>query len=259
VQGKVAIVTGAGSEAGDIGIGKAIALLLAREGAQVAVIDLHLQRAQQTCADIEAIGGEALALAADVTEVADCERAIQATLTRFGRLDILVNNVGITPDPDDAFDEGSWKRQFDTNVGSAVLMCNRSLPALCRQGGAIINIASIAGIRAMSGTAYGPSKAALIMFTRELALRHGRHGVRANAVAPGHIDSPRMASMFPPKLRALRRNVAPLNIAADTWDIALAVLFLGSDDARFISGACLPVDGGVSEIGALAAQGLIAG
>lgn len=259
LQGKVAIVTGAGSAASDIGIGRAITLLFAREGAKVAAIDLDADRAARTCADIEAFGGEAVALAADVTDGDDCRRAIESALARFGQLDILVNNVGVTPRPGEGFDEANWQRLFATNAGSAMLMCNRALPALCSGGGAIINITSIAGIRAMSGTGYGPSKAALIMYTRELALAYGRQRVRANAIAPGHIDSPAVAAGFAPQVRALRRDVAPLNIDADPWDIALAALFLGSDEARFISGVCLPVDGGVSEIGALAGQQLLSG
>ncbi len=260
LAGKTTIVTGAGSDAGEIGIGKAIALLFAREGAQVAVVDWHRERAEQTCTDIRNLGGDAIALAANVTNKSDCERAIEKTLERFGKLDILVNNVGIAGGaPGAPYDEDAWQHVLDTNIKSAMLMCNLSLPALCRNGGAIVNTASIAGIRAMSGTAYGPSKAALIMYTREVALSYGRQGVRANAVAPGHIDSPKISALFTPEMRDARRKVAPLGntIDADVWDIAFATLFLASDEARFITGVCLPVDGGVSEIGALAAQHLI--
>lgn len=260
LAGKTAIVTGAGSEGDEIGIGKAIALLFAREGAQIAVIDWHRERAEQTCADIRELGGDAIGLAANVTIKSDCERAINETLEHFGKLDVLVNNVGIAGgDPSAPYDENAWQHVLDTNIKSAMLMCNLSLPALCRNGGAIVNTASIAGIRAMSGTAYGPSKAALIMYTREVALHYGRRGVRANAVAPGHIDSPKISALFTPEMREARRKVAPLGntIDADVWDIAFATLFLASDEARFITGVCLAVDGGVSEIGALAAQQLI--
>lgn len=260
LQGKTALITGAGSVGDDIGIGKAIALLFAREGAQVGVVDMQAERAEQTRDDIIQQGGDAIALPADVTRGEQCEKIIASTLAHFGKLDILVNNVGIAGGggPIESLDESMWQKVIDVNLKSAMLMCKYALPALKKKGGAIINIASISGIRAMgAGAAYGPSKAALIMFTRELAAMYGRDGLRANVVAPGHIYSPMVANFFTPAMREARRKVSPLGFEADVWDVALATLYLASDEARFITGVCLPVDGGVSELGGLLANQLI--
>ena len=123
--------------------------------------------------------------------------------------------------------------------------------------GAIVNIASIAGMQAYGGSAYGPSKAAMIHFTRETAVMHGPDGIRANVVAPGHVHTAHIAHMFSDEVRAARRNVGPLGTEGDSWDIAQAVLFLASDEARFVTGVLLPVDGGVTVIGPLAGHGFV--
>ncbi len=260
LTGKAAIVTGAGSQGNGVGTGKAIALLFAREGAKVCLVDLEPGRADATRKLIEDAGGEAFVCAADVTSSGDCARVVAATLERFGRLDVLVNNVGIGVSGGrvEQLDEALWDKVMDINLKSAVLMCKHALPALIAAHGSIVNIASVAALRAHGGgVAYGASKAGMIALTNELAVMYGRDGVRANVVAPGHIFTPLVEGMLDQKARDTRRQIAPLGIEGDAWDIAAATLFLASDEARFITAACLPVDGGVAEIGALSAHGLI--
>lgn len=259
LAGKVAIVTGAGSEGDGIGIGRAIAVVLAGEGARVCLVDLNAERAEDTLKHIKAMGGEAFATAGDVTNRDDCARFVEEAVSRYGHLDILVNNVGVaTPVELDAADETAWSRVLNINLTSAMLMSRYSVPAMTQNGGgSIINISSIAGIRAHGSIAYGPSKAAMVALARELTVLYGRKGIRANTVAPGHVLTPLAQSLLPPEMRVKRRNVGPLGIEGDAWDVALAVRYLASDEARFITGVHLPVDGGVTEIGPLPAHALI--
>lgn len=259
MAGKVAIVTGAGAEGDGIGIGRAIAVVLAGEGAKVCLVDLDAQRAQDTLKQIESMGAEAFVISANVTLRDDCARIVEETMSRYGRLDILVNNVGVaTPVALEADDEDAWTRVLNINLTSAMLMSRYSVPAMTQNGGgSIINISSIAGIRAHGSIAYGPSKAAMAALARELTVLYGRQGIRANTVAPGHVLTPLAMSLLPEQMRVKRRNVGPLGIEGDGWDVALAVRFLASDEARFITGVHLPVDGGVTEIGPLSAHALI--
>ncbi|MGP3790570.1 SDR family NAD(P)-dependent oxidoreductase [Pseudomonas sp. B392_1p] len=259
LAGKVAIVTGAGTEGDGIGIGRAIAVVLAGEGARVCLVDLNAERAEDTRKHIEAMGGEAFVAAGDVTQRDDCARFVAETVSRYGRLDILVNNVGVaTPVALDAADEAAWTRVLNINLTSAMLMSRYSVPEMSKNGGgSIINISSIAGIRAHGSIAYGPSKAAMAALARELTVLYGRQGIRANTVAPGHVLTPLAQSLLPAEMRVKRRNVGPLGIEGDAWDVAHAVRYLASDEARFITGVHLPVDGGVTEIGPMAAHALI--
>lgn len=258
--GRTAIVTGAGSEEGGVGTGRAIAIVLAREGATVCLVDRDAARATETCKRIEAAGGSAFVVAGDVTSDTDCRSAVAASVERTGRLDILVNNVGVSTPvrlDDDGCDE-QWSRIIDLNLKSALLMIRHAVPALKRTGGgSIINISSIAGILAHGSIGYGPSKAAMTALAREIAVMHGRDGIRANTVAPGHIMTPMAMRALPADARARRQAVAPLGVEGDAWDVAQAVLFLASAEARFITGALLPVDGGVTQIGPLPAHALI--
>ena len=261
LAGKVAIVTGAGMDPKvGIGIGAATAIVLAGEGARLCCADLDLARAQDAAALIAEAGGTALAIAADVTDAAACARLVAATADAFGAPTILVNNVGIALPMQSlaAVDEVVWQRVFDVNLKSAILMSHHVLPhMIAAGGGSIVNISSIAGIRAHGSLAYGPSKAAMAALAREIAVIHGRDGIRANTVAPGHMATPFVLGLLPPEAREQRRKVGPLGIEGDAWDIAMAVLFLASDEARFITGVLLPVDGGVTEIGPLPAHGLL--
>lgn len=259
LTGKVAIVTGAGADGDGIGIGRAIAAVLAGEGARVCLVDLETDRAEATREYIEAEGGEAFVAAGDVTAREDCAGFVRETIRRYGRVDILVNNVGVaTPVDLQADDEAAWWRVMNINLGSAMLMSRYAVPAMIEAGGgSIINVSSIAGIRAHGSLAYGPSKAAMTALARELGVMYGRQGIRANTVAPGHVLTPLAMSLLPEEMRAKRRDVAPLGVEGDAWDVAWAVRYLASDEARFITGVLLPVDGGVTEIGPLPAHALI--
>jgi NAD(P)-dependent dehydrogenase (short-subunit alcohol dehydrogenase family) len=258
LAGKTAIVTGAGTEGEGVGIGRATAIVLAGEGARVCLVDRHAGHVEETRRKIASLGGEAFVATGDVTARDDCARFVAETVRRCGRLDILVNNVGVaTPAPLDAPDEEAWSRVMNVNVTSAMLMCRYAIPAMVNNGGgSIINISSIAGIRAHGSIVYGPSKAAMAALAREITVLYGRQGIRANTVAPGHVMTP-LAMSLQADMRAKRRNVGPLGIEGDAWDVALAVRYLASDEARFITGVHLPVDGGVTEIGPLAAHALI--
>ena len=257
---KISIVTGAGLDntVGE-GIGSAIALLFAAEGAAVCCVDLDLRRAEAAVERIEAAGGRAVAAAGDVSEAADCARLIDTADAEFGGVDILINNVGISSPVNLATaDEAAWQRVFDVNVKSAMLMSKFALPKMiARGGGSIVNISSIAGVRAQGALAYGPSKAAMAQLAREIAVMHGRQGIRANTVAPAHLATPFVLGLLPPEAREQRRKVSPLGIEGGAWDVAMAALFLASDEARFITGVQLPVDGGVTEIGAMPAHALL--
>ena len=261
LEDKVAIVTGAGADGEEIGIGRATAVVLAQEGARVCCVDLALDRAEATAEQIRRDGGAAFAVAGDVTEAAACERFVAETRARFGRLDVLVNNVGIsTPVRLETLDEATWSRVLDVNLKSVALMCKPAIPAMAAGGGgAIINISSIAGMRAHGSLAYGASKAAMAQLTRELAVLYGRQGVRANTVAPGHLMTAHVAKLLAPEQREKRRKVGPLGLEGDAWDVAYAVAFLASPQARFITGVLLPVDGGVTETAPLVAHDLIMG
>jgi NAD(P)-dependent dehydrogenase (short-subunit alcohol dehydrogenase family) len=260
LKGKVVIVTGAGSQGNGFGTGKAIAIVMAGEGAKVCLVDREPERAEETLALILAAGGEAFVSAGDVTQSADCERFVAETVQRFGGVDILVNNVGIAGAPGtfETFDEVAWDQVINVNLKSAVLMSRFAVPRMIqRGGGAIVNISSIAGIRAHGAFAYGPSKAAMNELSCELAVVYGRQGIRANTVAPGHIVTPLSQGLLGEAARAARRKVNTLGIDGDAWDVAAAALFLASDEARFITGVLIPVDGGVVETGPLAAHALI--
>src|SRR5438128_5457255 len=212
---KVAIVTGGGSAGDGISIGRAIAVLFAREGAVVWVVDRDADRAEHTRAAIEAEGGQAFAATGDVTDSADCERLVADAVERHGRLDVLVNNVGIVAPsvPFHEVDEAVWDRVIESNLKSAMLMSKHAIPRLADGGGgAIVNISSIGALRSSGGFAYGPSKAAMLALTRDLAISYGRQGIRANAIAPGHVYTPIVAVSLSPEKREQRRTVAPLGI-----------------------------------------------
>lgn len=260
LAGKVAIVTGAGSQGAGFGTGKATAIVLAGEGARVCLVDQNADRADETLRLIEAEGGQAFASCGDVTDDADCRRFAEETVGRFGTIDILVNNVGISGSVGtyDLFDERAWERTLDVNIKSAVLMARHVVPVMQKhRSGSVINISSLAALVAEgAGLAYGPSKAALSHLSRELAVMYGRDGIRFNSVAPGHIYTPMVAAISE-RNREIRRLVGPLGIEGDSWDVALATLFLASDDARFITGQQIAVDGGVSIIAPMRAISLV--
>jgi NAD(P)-dependent dehydrogenase (short-subunit alcohol dehydrogenase family) len=250
LEGKAAIVTGAGSggpEAG-VGIGQAISMALAREGASVVLLDRDAERADATLQAIEAEGGSALPFAGDVTSSSDCERAVREAADRFGGLDILVNNAAIAEhQPITDTDEQLYDETLDINLKGTFLACKHAIPAMiARGGGSIVNIGSVAGIRD-AGTgqaAYSASKAGQLGLTVELAGSYGRDNIRVNAVLPGMIATPMMQQSS--RVDEVRARLNLLGRLGEADDIAQAVVFLCSDEANYITGVTLAVDGGAT-------------
>jgi NAD(P)-dependent dehydrogenase (short-subunit alcohol dehydrogenase family) len=246
---KVAIVTGAGSRAEGIGNGRATAVLFAREGARVLCVDQSKDAAEATRAMIAGEGGEAAVLEADVTRSADCQAMVDEALRRWGRLDILDNNVGIGGRATVVeVEEADWDHMMRVNVTSMMLASKHAIPAMARGGGgAIVNISSISALRPRGLTPYTVSKGAVIALTRAMAVDHAAQGIRVNCIAPGPVYTPMVyAGGMSAELRDQRRRASPLGIEGTGWDIANAALFLASDEARYITGVVLPVDGGVT-------------
>ncbi len=252
LQDKVAIVTGGGAAGDGIGNGRAAAILLARAGARVLVVDHALELARRTVAMIEDEGGRAAAFAADVTDEAQCRAMVEAALDHFGRLDLLDNNVGIASTGSVVReDPARWRRLMQVNVDSMFLTSRHAIPAMIKtaRGGAIVNVASIAALRPRGMTAYSTSKGAVIALTRAMAVDHGADGIRVNCVAPGPVFTPMVQPGMTPAARERRRQASILGIEGTGWDIACAVRFLLSSHARYITGHTLVVDGGTTLLG----------
>ncbi len=256
VEGKMAIVTGAGSTPGPgIGTGKASAVLLAREGARVLLVDLHPERAEETRDIIAKEGGTAEVFAADVTVAAQCEAMVQAAVGAFGGVDILVNNIGLAAlgTVVDTTEE-AWDRALDINLRTAFLASKYAVPVMAERGaGSVVNISSISALRGDGTVAYSAAKGALIAMTVDMAYSHGRQGIRVNAIAPGHITTPMVMSVSAPGPRAafmnsMRSEAGLLGTPGDGWDVGYAVTFLASDEARWITGVVLPVESGVLSV-----------
>ena len=247
LEGKVAIVTGAGSSGEGIGNGKATAVLFAREGAKVLLVDLVKDRAEETLAMIQVEEGEASVIQADVTNGDDCRRMVDAAMDRYGRVDILDNNVGISQRGTVVdVSEEDWDRVMTVNLKTMVLASKAAIPRMIESGGgAIINISSIAGLRAHSSTPYSTSKAAVIGLTMSMAADHAGDNVRVNAIAPGLVYTPMVGPRMTAELREQRKNAAPMRTEGTGWDVGYAALFLASDEARWITGVVLPVDAGL--------------
>ncbi len=246
---KVAIVAGGGALDDGIGNGRAAALLLARAGANVVVVDRLLEAAERTVAMIEADGGSAMAYAADVTEPADCQAMVAATTDRFGRLDLLDNNVGIGS-RGSVVEESleSWQRLMRINVDAMMLTSKFAIPAMIASGGgAIVNVSSISALRPRGLTAYTVSKGAVIALTKAMAVDHGPDNIRVNCVAPGPVYTPMVYGRgMSAATRDQRRRASVLAQEGTGWDIGMAVRFLLSEQARFITGHTLIVDGGAT-------------
>ena len=248
-DGRVALVTGGGSHTDGIGNGRAAAVLLARRGAKVMVIDRALKAAQNTVAMISSEGGTALAFEADVSREADCKAAVAAVVAAWGRVDVLVNNVGIGGPPGSAvdLDLAAWETGMAVNVTSMVLMARHAIPEMIRQGrGAIVNLSSVAGLLGslQTGLLYQTSKGAIVNMTRAMATQHAAQGIRANCVAPGMTETALIGDI-PQKQQMVIGRQTPLRRLAQPDDIAAAVAYLASDDARFVTGHTLEVNGGM--------------
>lgn len=257
LQGKVALICGAGQTPGEtIGNGRAMAMLFARAGARVIAVDRDLGRVEETVAMIGAEGGHASAVRCDVTDNFDCVGLVQQALGAEGQIDILVNNVGIGgggDGPAHRASEEAVERILDVNLKAAWRMIRHVLPPMRERGqGNIVNISSLAAFGGGNMVAYEMSKAAMNRLTTSVAISNARHGIRCNAIAPGLMDTPMAVSggaaargMDTATLRAERNQAVPLRKTMGTgWDTAHAALFLASEEARFITGAILPVDGG---------------
>ncbi|MBO9677894.1 MAG: SDR family oxidoreductase [Acidovorax sp.] len=259
VAGKVALVFGAGSSGPGWGNGKAAAMVYAREGARVAAVDIRREAAEETRDLLRAEGFDCEAYTADVTDGAAVARVVQAVHARFGAIDILHNNVGILRMGSVVeMGEDEWRQVLDTNLTGVFLACKHVVPVMLAQGGgAIVNISSLASVQVNSYPylPYYAAKSGLNHFTRALAVQYAAQGIRANAVLPGVIHTPlihqQIAGQFASTedmLRA-RHAASPMGRMGEAWDVAYAALFLASDEARYITGVCLPVDGGKGCVG----------
>jgi NAD(P)-dependent dehydrogenase (short-subunit alcohol dehydrogenase family) len=257
LDGKVALVIGAGSSGPGWGTGKATAVHLSRMGAQVVGMDLKLSAADETGSIILGEGGAFASVGGDATDPEGARNAVTACIKEFGRLDILVNNLGISHFGGLANTAlADWERIFRTNVTSAFLMCKEAVPKMLEVGGgSIINISSLASSRWTKPlTAYASSKAAMNQLTQYIALEYASKGIRANAILPGMILTPMVikpieSRIFGSDLDAevkKRDAICPTGKMGNAWDIAFAAGFLASDEARYINGVLLPVDGGLS-------------
>jgi NAD(P)-dependent dehydrogenase (short-subunit alcohol dehydrogenase family) len=249
LENKVAIVTGAGSQTSGIGNGRAAAILFAREGARVLIVDQNRAAGEETLETIRKEGGEAEVFPGDVSRAEDCRAIVERALALWGKLDILDNNVGISgPGSVVEVKEEVWDRVMAVNVKSMMLMGKFAIPAMAtKKSGSIINISSISALRPRGLTPYSASKGAVIALTRAMAIDHAKDGIRVNCIAPGPVYTPMVyARGMSEELRDRRRRSSPLGIEGTGWDIGYAALFLASEEARFITGVVLPVDGGVT-------------
>jgi NAD(P)-dependent dehydrogenase (short-subunit alcohol dehydrogenase family) len=249
VAGKVALVTGAASNPG---LGRATALTLAREGARLVVTDID-EPGVEACAEaIRKAGGEALALRHDVTREADWQAVVARTLDAFGRLDVLVNNAGIAVLKTlEDMTLAEWNRQLEVNLTSVFLGCKHAVPALRRSGGgSIVNLSSVAGLVGLQTcVAYGASKGGVRIATKSIALEVAPHGIRCNSVHPGFIWTNMQAQatgMRDPSKLTLGRDRVPLARLGEAQDIADCVLYLASDESKYVTGAEFTVDGGMT-------------
>ncbi|KJK60783.1 classical c SDR [Aspergillus parasiticus SU-1] len=269
LQGKTAIVTGAGCLGNGIGNGRAIAILLASDGCNVLCVDRNLEWAERTVDMIKAQAedalvegksnyGHATAIQADVTIAADCESIVSTALTTFNRLDILVNNVGISGAAGTAVDVDmeAWAKSLEVNVSSMVLVSKYAIPAMMKNErdeysgmcGSIVNLGSVAGLR--GGTPhllYPTSKGAVVQLTRAMAAHHASDGIRVNCVCPGMLFTPMMyGGGMSEEAREARRKRSLLQTEGNGWDCATAVVFLAGPHARWMTGVILPVDAGTT-------------
>lgn len=248
LEGRVASITGAGA-----GMGREAALLFAREGARVVVSDVDEDAGRDTVGAVTGAGGEAILVAADVSDADDVQRIYAEGEKAFGRVDILYNNAAIMH-PDDASvvdtDEAIWDRSIDINLKGVFLCCKHGIPALLRAGGGVIvNVSSFVAHMgaATPQVAYTASKGGVLSLTREIAVEYARRGIRANALCPGPVQTGLMADLLADPERRERRLVhIPMGRFAESSEIAKAALFLASDDSSYMTGAALTVDGGLT-------------
>ena len=253
LKDRVAIVTGAGSREDGIGNGRAASILLARNGARVVLVDMQTEWAERTHAMIAAEGGQSIVVTANVTKPEDCERIVRTAVERWGRLDILVNNVGIGGPAGTAVevDLEGWNKGLLINVTSMMLMSKFAIPEMKKgDGGSIINISSVAGLRGgIANLLYPTSKGAVVNMTRAMAFHHGPDLIRVNCICPGMVYTPMVyTGGMSDKMRADRTRRSALQVEGTGWDVGGGVLYLASDDARWVTGIVLPIDAGATAI-----------
>ncbi|MCX8277419.1 MAG: SDR family NAD(P)-dependent oxidoreductase [Dehalococcoidia bacterium] len=250
---KVAIVTGAGTRSENIaGVGVATAKLFASYGAKVLIVDMDETAAKATEKAINEAGGEASYFLADVAQESGCKSLVEAAIESYGKLDILMNSVGIGgPGAVPDVTEETWNRVMDVDLKSMVFISKYAIPEMIKNGGgSIINIASVDGIRAAmtKNVPYAAAKGGMIAATKAMAVHHGRDNVRVNCIAPGMIFTS-MVEAYDGPMRELRRTIAPLGTEGRAEDIAMAATFLASEESRWITGVLLPVDAGLMAAG----------
>jgi NAD(P)-dependent dehydrogenase (short-subunit alcohol dehydrogenase family) len=238
---KTALITGAGG-----GIGEATAFLFAQEGAKVGVQDLNVEAAEKVAAAIKDKGGKAVAIAGDVTKKANCESMVQSVVSEYGKIDILINNAGINKDAlVRKMSEEQWDDVLTVNLKGTFLMCQAAYEPMSQAGGKIINTASIGALGNVGQANYAASKAGVMGLTRTLALEFAKAGISVNCIAPGATDT-KMTAGIPEDIRKFIENKIPFRRFAKPEEIAQAHLFLASDEANYITGQTLFVDGGIS-------------
>jgi len=222
--------------------------LLAREGAKLVVVNRRADHAQALADEIVAAGGVAIGVAGDVTQARDCARIVDACAASYGCLDVLVNNVG-TASRGTVVEvtEQEWDRTLRTNLTTVMLMSKYAVPQMATRGGTVINVSSMGAVRATAGgaAAYHAAKGGVIALTRSMACAHGEQGIRVNCVLPGPVFAAGVADNLTPHLRETRRRASPLGLEGDAWDVAWAIVYLASDEARWVTGTVLPVEGGI--------------
>ena len=253
LAGKVAIVTGAAAQAEGVGNGSAVAMLFAREGASVVLVNRSLERGKALEETIRSEGGEASAFAADVTQPEATEAMAAFATERYSRLDVLHNNVGVGASGNTVTGSlDDWNRLLQTNLTSAMLCCRACIPRMREGGGgSIINVSSSAGMLGLSGTpgaaAYTATKAGLQGLTLSVAADHAAEGIRANCLIVGTVYTP-LVAFIGDEGRERRRKAVPLQTEGTGWDVAYAAVYLASDESRWVSGVMLPIDGGLQNI-----------
>jgi NAD(P)-dependent dehydrogenase (short-subunit alcohol dehydrogenase family) len=251
LRDKIAIVTGAGSRSEGIGNGRATAIILARHGARVTLVDSVAEWVEETARLIAEEGGTSQTVLGDVSDPGSCQAIVARTVEAWGRLDILVNNVGITGPGGNAVevDPEAWDKAMRVNVTSMVLMAKAAIPEMIKSGGgSIINLTSIAGmLGGHPSLLYPTSKGAVNNLTRSMAAHHGRDGIRVNCIAPGTVYTPMVAARgMSAEMRRARSEGTLLGTEGTGWDIGYGVLFLASDESRWVTGITLPIDGGMT-------------
>src|SRR6266436_3318262 len=249
LAGKVALITGGGT-----GIGRAIALAFAREGAKVAVAGRRKEKLEETLRELEKRGGTGLAIASDVSKAKDAERAVRETAKAFGKLNVLVNNAGVLhASTIEGISEEQWDKLMTINLKGPFLMCKAALPAFRKAGGgAIVNVGSVLGLVAMKErAAYCASKGGVTMLTKAMAIDHGHENIRVNCICPSIVETELVKGLFDAgeKGQALRKGrlaLIPLGRFGQPADVAEMAVFLASEESSWLTGAAIPLDGGLT-------------